>query len=360
MQVLARKFSGPRHATAAEGAGLLRMLNRIFATGAPSGMEREYPHLYGDMTANLEWTHVITCRGTIVSHVGIYPLEFVSGASRLRVGGIGAVATLPGFRGQGLMSVLLNHCTSWMRSHGMPASILWGDHTRYARFGWTGAGARLRLRLNRRSASALARWTLPVQAIRTPEPLAEELHALHRTLPARVERSAAVFPLILRKVDRQVLVARSGRRVAAYALVRRWAGRRHASYSVEEIAGRREGVLSLFRWLATRPGVDQVETEAPVAWQPHLAELLNGADGWSTSIIGLGQIKVVDPDGVAAAYGRPGLAKELRRRSIPASDQPRLLFGPLPAAAQFAGPAAGHARLGDLPLPFYLCPSDHV
>lgn len=360
MQVLAPRFSAPRHITAQEGPGLLRMLNRIFATGAPFGMEREYPHLYGDMRANLEWTHVICHRGAIAAHVGIYPLDVVSSAGRLRVGGIGAVATLPEHRGQGLMAALLEHCTGWMRAHGMPVSILWGDHLRYARFGWTGAGARLKFTVTRRSAAALARWNLPVALVRNADRIAPELHALHRTLPVRVERSAAVFPLILRKVGRRVLVARAGRRVAAYALARRWHSRRHVSWSVEEAAGSPEGLLSLFRWLATRPGVDQVGAEASLSPQPHLARLLEAADGWSTSVIQLGQVKVVDLDGAARSYGQAALAPAIRRARLAPLAQPGALFGPVPVATLWPRRIAHAPGLRGLPLPLYLCPSDHV
>lgn len=360
MDILARNFSGPRHITAAEGAPLLAFLNRIFRRGAPGGMERLYPHLYGDMTANREWTHVITCRKSIVAHLGIYPLSVVSPAGRVLVGGIGAVATHERFRGQGLMSVLLEHATAWMKAHGMPVSILWGDHLRYARFGWTGAGARVRFSVTPRTAGALARWTLPVAPCRDALPVADELHALHRTLPVRVERSAAVFSGIMHKANRRVYVARAGKRIAAYALVQRWEARRQVTFSVEEAAGSSSGILSLFRWFATRPGVDAVKAEAPLTFQPHLPALLGAADGWSTSVIGLGQIKVVDAAGLGTAYGLPALAPALRRHAVRPTEQPGLLFGPLPPAARLPARAAAAAPFRRLPLPFYLCPSDHV
>jgi len=214
--------------------------------------------------------------------------------------------------------------------------------------------------VTRRSAERLARWTLPVSRVRDTDAVADDLHALHRTLPVRVERSAADFPLILRKIRRQVYAVRRGRRIEAYALVQRWEARRQVTFTVEEVAGTSDGILSLFRWFATRPGVDAVKAEAALAHQPHLATLLGSADGWSTSVINLGQIKAIDPAGIAAAYRRPALAAALRRHGIRPIDQPRLLFGPLPPAVLLPSRAAAAPAVRDLPLPFYLCPSDHV
>src|SRR3990172_4831266 len=137
--ILSPRYEGPRAARPGEGAKVLRFISRIFSgrrMGRGWTMLREYPHLYGDMERHLEWCRVVTHEGRIVSHVGVYPLPFVSFGRRMLAGGIGAVATDPAHRGQGLMAVLLDHPTRYMKHHGMPLSILWGDRTRYARFGW--------------------------------------------------------------------------------------------------------------------------------------------------------------------------------------------------------------------------------
>jgi len=362
--VLARKFEGPRMARPGEGAEVLRLVSRIFPGYREMGpgwtMLREYPHVYGDMEAHPDWCFVVRHEGRIVSHCGVYPLDFVAGDARVTCAGVGAVGTLDEYRGQGMMAALLEYCTEYMRGHGMPVSILWGDRTRYARFGWEPAGAQLSFRIHPRSAEALRRFDERVVEIGDPGPRAAELHALHRQLPVRVERSAKVFPLVMRKHGRRLFAAVRGRRIVAYALVRCRGGRKDVSWGVEEAAGAAEGVLSLYRWFASRPGTSRVSGVVPVAALPYLRALFGAVDFWSSSIGCLGQIKVVDRPALLGAYGLKSLDRAIRGLKLNVLEVVRLLFGPLPPRAILPPGRALAALDRRLPLPFFLWPSDHV
>jgi len=362
--VLARKYEGPRMARPGEGAEVLRMISRVFPGTREMGpgwsMLSEYPHLYGDMEAHLDWCFVVRHEGRIVSHCGVYPLEFVGGDSRVLCGGVGAVATLNEYRGQGMMAALLDYSTEYMRGHGMPVSILWGDRTRYARFGWEPAGEKLGFRIDGRSAETLRKYDDRVVELKDPEPRAAEMHALHRALPVRVERTPAVFPLVMRKVNRRVFCAVRGHRIVAYALARSWGGKNGVTWGVEETAGSAEGVLSLYRWFASRPGTRVVHGEVPFAPVPYLQALFGAMDFWRSSVGCLGQIKVVDRPALLRAYGLGVLDRPVRGLKWNVLEQARLLFGPLPPRAILRSGAALRALDRRLPLPFYLWPSDHV
>jgi len=364
VKILAKRYEGPRMARPGEGAEVLRLISRVFPGGPSMGpgwsMLSEYPHLYGDMEACLDTCFVIRHEGRIVSHCGVYPLEFVAGTSRALCGGIGAVATLDAYRGRGMMAALLDYCSDYMRGHGMPVSILWGDRTRYARFGWEPAGEKFEFRIDARSAETLRRYDDRVVELKDPERRAEELHSLHRALPVRVERSAAVFPLVMRKVGRRVFCAVRGKRIVAYALIRHWGGRKRAGWSVQETAGAPEGVLSLYRWFASRPGTDRVHGEVPFAPLPYLQTLFGATDFWRSSISVLGQIKIVDRPALLGAYRLGSLDRAVRGLKWNSLEQARLLFGPLPPRAILPPGSALRALDRRLPLPFYLWPSDHV
>jgi len=361
--VLSRGFDGPRVAKPGETAEILDLLQRIFGNPGFS-MLAEYPHLYGDMESNLDWCHVIAHRGRIVSHTGIYPLKFVAGARSVMVGGIGAVATEPAYRGKGMMSAFLDYSTAWMRGHGMPVSILWGDRLRYARYGWEPAGAAWSFTMNQRSAGALARYREPVREIAEPGPYLDDLHAIHQALPLRVDRTRDEFGLVLRKAGRKVFAAFEGRKPAAFVIAagrREGKGRRSEEWwNLQLAAGSRKGILSIIRWFLSRPGARGVGGQVPVEWRGYLNDLVDCADHWrGTGIGALGQVKVVDLKETVSALGAGGLVPAVRRLRLPVTRQASLLFGPLPASAHLP-PAKARRFAGKLPLPFYLWPCDHV
>ena len=359
--LLSREFDGPRLARPGEGAALLALLDRTFAGGCPEGMAAEYPHLYGDMERRLDWCHVIAHRGRLVAHVGVYPLDFVSPAGRVTVGGIGAVATHPAFRGRGLMSGLLGHATRHMRAQGMPLSILWGDRGRYARFGWEAAGMSFHFRIYPRAAREhLNSFRERVVVLADPDRHGGALQALHRRLPLRVERDPETFRLVMRKVHRRVHAAFAGRRLVAYALVRRWPGRHGVTWQVEEMAGSGEGVASILRALALAPRTHRVEGQVPPLFQPWMPALIAAHETWDSSVACLGQIKVVDRTAALAALGARDVARPLARLRPGPLAEPRLLFGPLGPAAVLPQGAVRGPVADRLPIPLFLWPADHV
>lgn len=114
---------------------LMRFLEVCF--GASKGwFERHLPHIYRPLPEICAYGYVIEKNSKIVSHVGVYPIETMTAGVRLKIGGIGAVSTLPEERGHGYMTTLLHHAISEMRAQGYALSWLGGDRQRYNSFGW--------------------------------------------------------------------------------------------------------------------------------------------------------------------------------------------------------------------------------
>ncbi len=357
--ILSLRYEGPRAARPGEAKALLAFLDRTFIGGCPRGMAREYPHLYGEMERHLEWCRVVTHEGRIVSHVGVYPLPFVSFGRRIMAGGIGAVATEPAHRGQGLMAALLDHATGYMKHHGMPLSILWGDRTRYARFGWEPAGRALSFVVSRRTAEVLKAHDAPVRELHDPARHADRLLALHRRNPVRVERDPWMMGCILRKIGRRTFAAFQQRTIIGYAVARRWAGKSGATWAVEECGGSPHGVASLVRWFATRPGVARVRGVAPVDVAGWLPALLPAIENWGSSIGWLGQIKVTDRPALLRAHGVASLERRVARLRLGETGDARLLYGPL-APPALLPPHAAAPLVPRLPLPLFMWNTDHV
>jgi predicted N-acetyltransferase YhbS len=75
----------------------------------------------------------------LVGHFGVYDLSLRFGGAVLRVAGVGAVATHPDWRGQGLMKELAAAAVDGLDAAGYDASLLYGIPGFYHRFGYVTA-----------------------------------------------------------------------------------------------------------------------------------------------------------------------------------------------------------------------------
>lgn len=110
------------------------MLGEIFPVGRDY-FERRLVH---DSTYDPETTWVAEVDGTIASTVQIFPFSIRVEEAELKVGGIGSVATLPEYRGQGLSQGILKQQSDWMREKEYDLSLLFAVITPfYEKSGWT-------------------------------------------------------------------------------------------------------------------------------------------------------------------------------------------------------------------------------
>lgn len=115
-------------------------LDTVFAiVGEVFPVGRDYfeRRLVHDSTYDPKTTWVATVDGTIASTVQIFPFSIRVEETELKVGGIGSVATLPDYRGQGLSQGILKQISHWMKEQEYDLSLLFAAITPfYEKSGW--------------------------------------------------------------------------------------------------------------------------------------------------------------------------------------------------------------------------------
>ncbi len=347
-------FEGPRPARPDETAGILRFLDRVFPEIAA-----RYSHVYALANEAKGWFHVVTHKGELAAHIGVIPMDFMlPGGGTLKAGGIGAVATDDKFRGKGLMGSMLTYAAKWMKDEGMPISILWGNRRRYARYGWEPAGMHMGFSLEEEALPLLAHYRLPVREVKDARAAGPALARLHAQSGLGVRRKPEHFQHLLKRKGRRTLAAGPAEKPAAFVLGQAHKQDGKANWRVEAMAGSSEGIYSIFRQLLAKGWT--VKGVTPLSWRKGWPEFYDMAEGWSSSITGIGQVKVLDLKATLKAYGASSLEKDLRALRLTPMQLPRLLFGPLPPQALLP-PGPRRDRLaGKLPLPLFLWPAETV
>ena len=216
---------------------------------------REMPHWYQPDPAILAGSFVVERAGRIVSHVGVYPLEVVTAGVRLRVGGIGAVCTLPEEREREGMSKLLIRAIAHMREQGFHLSGLGGDRQRYGAYGWDAAGLAWNLQFSHRSLDRAGVQPVPLRQCAASDTLAAverfhcqaECHAIRPRLAAQIRKqnlrywTAEDGYAVVAGEDRNhlhiaELVSASGREAGMIKAMLQWTAGGEASWRVSSWA----------------------------------------------------------------------------------------------------------------------------
>ena len=368
-----------RSARRDEREGFMRFLERCYGSGRGAWV-RWQPHLFMEEAEWEDYHLVLEDGGRIVSHVGGYPLPLVMGPTRVTAAGVGNVATLPGERGKGHMSRLLEESIRLWRERGWNLSALWGDRQRYLSFGWERCGTTYTAHLSRRSLERNGVEPAEVEEVDpTDAAVATRVAELHRSIPYRVERPRP--DLMLRREGLRVFLGPDG-----YLLS-------HGDYGdlrVSEIAspGDRapELILGALDWASTgSANVDMGPGDID-----RLMRVVDAMGGWGSG--SLGMLRIVHWPGLARdlqpllqerAEGLPAFRKSVGCRwrddvewatvdwdgETLAIDEgtnaaPVEVELPRLTALVFGGPLAGAEKLGPLarllPLPVHVHSLDHV
>ena len=181
------------------------------------------PALYEPTDRHMGCNLAVRRSGRIAAIVGVFPIDWVVGGTRLKLAGIGGVSVHPDFRGQGLMRLLMDAAMTEIERAGYHAACLGGNRRRYGHWGFEKAGVEAAFVVTANSLEHLDRSTLI--AGHDPfhiEPAADSdlpaMHALSCRRPIHCTRASESFPRHLRNWRRQPLVLHSsGSRVAGYA-----------------------------------------------------------------------------------------------------------------------------------------------
>jgi GNAT superfamily N-acetyltransferase len=130
------KIEGPRHPTPKEYPNFLQFLSQCYGFSDPRWFENDTSYFFGTKPSQLATKWTLKSNGQFTSHVGIFPFVSMVDGRRLKVAGIGSVATHPEFRGRGLMKRLMQHVETRIEKEGFDLSILWGERSLYRPYGY--------------------------------------------------------------------------------------------------------------------------------------------------------------------------------------------------------------------------------
>ncbi len=125
-----KKYEGPVSIQKNEIQELIDVLNFVFRADG-GDMAADYPRHLG--VNNVDNIRVIRQGGKIVSHVATSIRPVLLGGIPTKVAGIGAVATLPEARGQGLASILMDDAVKLSIEQGADIMLISGDLGLYRR-----------------------------------------------------------------------------------------------------------------------------------------------------------------------------------------------------------------------------------
>lgn len=247
---------------------------------------KRYPHVWRKDTIDYDNKLVLKIDSKIVSHVGIFKLMLDINGIKLKVGGIGAVATLQEHRGKGYMSILMREAIKKMKREGYPFSILWGDRQRYGHFGYETAGRGLTVHISSRSLEQEYNpQKVEFQRFYGEEQLLRKIINSHEKEPLKVLRSRRDYELIFNKDDLMTYVSEHGSYISFY----------HGNPShFVEVGGDPHDLVSLVYSVLSEVGRDKrvgsISILLPFYPYEEVQLLMKVGYYWKIEAVGLGKI----------------------------------------------------------------------
>ncbi len=291
-------MEGPLRATIEDFDSLIECVDECFPRDRErGGMLPRWPHCYIRSPEILKNCLIMKDGDRVVSHVEYVDQTLQVGNANIKVAGISGVATLLSYRGQGLMTKLLNHSISLMEEEGYVFSELGGNTQRYRRFGWENGGRAWVFDINHGSCSEVA---LPVGwKVRTYVGTVEDLalvQALHDQEPMGVVRTPKMYPALLSRLGHEAYLATGPGGETAY-LVANIDDRQHQR--IMEFGGAGEGVHVLLGYLLGEGGAESLTVSSP--WShPVNPTFFKLSVGWHVRCLRM--IRIVDLAGALQGF----------------------------------------------------------
>ncbi len=317
------KLEGPRPARVEDQGAILDTIDFVHRTsvGRSPSMARDYPHVYA--SGNLKNVFVIEAGEKVVCSTGVWVNEVQLGGTRLRVGGINSVATLPGFRKRGLGAAVMQAAHARMREMGCHVGLLGTDISNwYRRLGWEYGGIERSYRLDRGNIGLLPTLPQTSRARRLKRRMAEEVLAVPPRRSAGRDSNAGIVrsALVCQEEVSNAVVARKDSEVIAYLLTRgqtavEWGGPAAVVAGLvqawfEDLADPASSTST--RDADFRPvGLVGLTVTTPGGGHPFITVLEDLGIPYSTGYVGM--ILLIDPQEVLKAF-RPGISSFSRRR----------------------------------------------
>lgn len=264
-------MQGPLRATVDDFDALIGLVDTCFPTDTGrGGMLARWGHCYIRRPAKLRNCLILKDGDRLVSHVEYVDEILLVEGSQLKLAGISGVATLPEYRGRGLMTRLLKHCINLMEEEGYVLAELGGDTQRYRRFGWESAGREWAFQLTPRS---LGEFDPPVgwkvSGYQGSKEEIEFIKSIHEKEPMSIKRTDELYQLLLGREGWQTWLAEGAKGARAY-MVLQADDRKHQD--AWELGGKSAGVHAIASHLMQKQGVERLMVFLP--WSHPLNALL--------------------------------------------------------------------------------------
>lgn len=330
---------GARMASAADYESIQSFLECAY--GLPRNFFPDtYPCFWRKENTDYSRIHLLEDDGEIVSLVRVFPLDLVLGRARIRVGGIGAVATLPECRGKGHMQRLMQHAIEQMKREGFPLSILWGDRHRYQAFGYETAGRMLSLTITRRGLDKCGIEPLRPRRYKGQPDLLSQIRHAYESHPCRRARTPLEFQLTC---EHKHLLLYGAPRHQPFGYL----GLLHESnrYSLAEYGGDPATVLRIARHLMGHYRLDSLIFPVP-GLQPVPLPFADAAS--ERRVESTGMIKILD------------LARTVQLLRLRGEDRPGIRLSALRAMSELEQVETLFGTAGNSPLNLFVWSLDHV
>jgi predicted N-acetyltransferase YhbS len=185
---------GPRPVRSEEMPALSDLLDTVFRGGPGNRMFRQYPQLCNE--ANLKNLLVFADGGRVVSHYGMVQRWASFAGCTVRVACVGAVATLPEYRGRGLGTRLLEASCAKARADGVDIVMISGGRGLYRRNGAVDFGFTTPALIDAAAAARVADPALRVREMTTYD--IADCASLYAQQASRFLRPAADWDWFLR------------------------------------------------------------------------------------------------------------------------------------------------------------------
>ena len=190
---------------------LMAVMNESFGfTEKEERFEHILPKLY--FPDNPDMTHIgAFADGRLVGCAGLYRSTLLNGDKSLRAGCIGAVATLPGYRGRGVFTNVMSAVTVEAEKEGLDLLFLGGDRRRYGWFGFENAGRNLEVRVSKRGKTLLKPLDRSVERFDGGDAgIIREMLKLYNTQKMRTLRTEADFYVTLKSWNAEIYYVAAG------------------------------------------------------------------------------------------------------------------------------------------------------
>ncbi len=246
-----------------------------------------YPTCWREENFSPEDISVITKDDKILSLIRLFPMNLIVGRNKIKMGGIGGVATDPEARGKGYMIKLLNYNIKRMKDEGYALSVLGGNRYRYGNFGWENGERQINLNISSRSLNkAGIKPATKVKRYQGEKEILKKIISVHEKEPLRVERTKKDYQFLYQKIGTALYWSEKKGGFAYIDL----AGEGSAS-RVIEWGGDEKVIASIAAHLLNRFGSSVMTFPVPVSKK--FPKILYGlAESWSSSIVNM--VKIIN------------------------------------------------------------------